>query len=330
MESICRTEQHNVGFNPSPRRIKALNNDAHEVKQKKGFSRFIDDARFWQQTYDALPDIMFIVDREFRIIRANKAACESLGSDVIGRKCFKLIYGVDDPVALCPACQVFHSNQPVKDEKKIHNLGNRWYEVSAYPIKDDHDFVWHSLHIFRDIDTSKNMESQLQELQIKDVLTGLHNRRHFNDIFQREFDLASRRMSGLVLLVLNLDSFKQVNNLFGHEFGDFVLTEFAHLLRGRVRKTDICARVGGEEFAILLPDADLTEGEMIARNIHSLAEQFIYNDGDKCQQVTVSIGLASFNENEPQTTDELLSFANQALFEAKESGRNRVEIYMSE
>ena len=86
MESICRTEQHNVGFNPSPRRIKALNNDAHEVKQKKGFSRFIDDARFWQQTYDALPDIMFIVDREFRIIRANKAACESLGPDVIGRK----------------------------------------------------------------------------------------------------------------------------------------------------------------------------------------------------------------------------------------------------
>ena len=327
MENICRTEQHNVGFSPSPRRIKALNNDTHEVKQKKGFSRFIDDARFWQQTYDALPDIMFIVDREFRIIRANKAAYESLGPDVIGRKCFKLIYGVDDPVALCPACQVFHSNQPVKDEKKIHHLGNRWYEVSAYPIKDDHDFVWHSLHIFRDIDTSKNMESQLQELQIKDALTGLHNRRHFNDIFQREFDLASRRMTGLVLLVLNLDSFKQVNNLFGHEFGDFVLTEFAHLLQGRVRKTDICARVGGEEFAILLPDADLTEGEMIARNIHSLAEQFIYNDGDKCQQVTVSIGLASFNENEPQTTDEFLSFANQALFEAKESGRNRVEIY---
>lgn len=101
----------------------------------------------------------------------------------------------------------------------------------------------------------------------------------------------------------------------------------AVLLQRRVRKTDICARISGEEFAILLPDADLIEGKMIAHNIHRLAEQFIYDDGNFSRQVTISIGVASFNEHAPQAMADLLLFAESALYEAKRAGRNRVCVY---
>jgi diguanylate cyclase (GGDEF)-like protein/PAS domain S-box-containing protein len=311
--------------NITPYIREANNNTA--VERKKGIARFIDDVRLWQQTFDASPDIMFIVDREFNIIRANLAARQDLGDDIIGKKCFKAMYGLDDPFSHCPACHVFQTNNPVNTEQKIFQLENRWFEVSAHPIKDDHGFVWQSLHIYRDITEKKEMSLKLEDIAIKDTLTGVYNRRHFNEIFQREFDLAFRRLSDLSILVLDLDFFKPLVKICGHSYGDLVLKEFADLLQTRIRKTDICARLRGDQFAILLPDADLDEGTMIARNIHSIAEQYVYEDQNNCRQITVTIGLAAINAHTPDSPEDMLAFAQMAMHEAKEEGGNRVGIY---
>ena len=288
----------------------------------KGIARFIDDARLWQQTFDASPDIMFIVDREFNIIRANLAARRELGEKIIGHKCFKTMYGLDDPFSHCPACEVFQTSKPVTTEQQIFQLNNRWFQVSAHPIKDDHDFVWQSLHIYRDITEKKEMTLKLAELEIKDTLTGVYNRRHFNEIFQREFDLAFRRLSDLSILVLDLDFFKPLVKICGHSYGDLVLKEFADLLQRRIRKTDICARLRGDQFAILLPDADLDEGTMIAKNIHAIAEQYVYEDKHNCRQITVTIGLAAINAHAPDSPEDMLAFAQMAMHEAKDEGGN--------
>ncbi len=306
--------------------IRQINNDK-AGEQKKGIARFIDDARLWQQTFDASADIMFIVDREFNIIRANHAAKKDLGDDIIGHKCFKTMYGLDDPFSHCPACRVFQTNNPVNNEQKIFQLENRWFDVSAHPIKDDHGFVWQCLHIYRDITDRKEMSLKLEELEIKDPLTGVYNRRHFNEIFKREFELAFRRLSDLSILVLDLDFFKPLVKICGHSYGDLVLKEFADLLQGRIRKTDICARLRGDQFAILLPDADLDEGTMIARNIHAIAEQNVYEDQDNCRQITVTIGLAAINAHTPDSTEDMLTYAQMAMHEAKDEGGNRVGIY---
>ncbi len=307
-------------------RIRETNKE-DEIKSKKGICRFIDDAGLWQQTFDASPDIIFIVDREFSIIRANLKARQELGEDIIGRKCFKIMYGIDDPFSHCPACRVFQTGVPVTIEQKILQLEDRWFAVSAHPITDEHGFVWQSMHLYRDITEQKEMSLKLKELEIKDTLTGVYNRRHFNEIFQREFDLAFRRLSDLSLLVLDLDFFKPLVKICGHSYGDLVLKEFADLLQNRIRRTDICARLRGDQFAILLPDADLDEGVMIAKNIHAIAEQNVYEDQDNCRQITVSIGLAAINAHAPDSTEDMLTFAQMAMHEAKDEGGNRVGIY---
>ena len=288
----------------------------------------IDDHHLWGTIFNAIEDIMVVIDRDFTIIHANRAAHECFGDKkVIGEKSFHLFDNSPQPVADCPICKVFHTGIKTSCSRKEKQLNGRSFLVTTCPIKDDHGFVWQTLQIYKDVSETKNLTSKLEELTITDTLTGLYNRRHFNEIFEREFYLAARRMTGLALLVINADNFKGVNAACGHTFADFVLSEMADLLLNRIRKTDICARISGEEFAILLPDADLIEGKMIAQNIHRVAEQFIYDDGNFSRQVTISIGVASFNEHGPQTMADLLLFAESALYEAKRAGRNRVCIY---
>lgn len=298
------------------------------VSEQSGHNRHIDATRLWQTTFDATDDIMVVIDRDFTIIHANRTALECFnGSKIIGEKSFRLFDNSPHPVANCPVCKVIHSGTKTVCSQQDKKLNNRWFSVSSCPIKDDHGFVWQVLQIFRDISENKTLRTKLEELEITDGLTGLYNRRHFNELFEREFYLAARRLTGLVTLVINIDNFKEVNASCGHTFADFVLQEMAILLQNRIRKTDICARISGEEFAILLPDADLIEGKMIAQNIHKVAEQFIYDDGNFSRQVTISIGVASFNEHAPRTMADLLSFAESSLFEAKRAGRNRVCVY---
>jgi len=271
---------------------------------------------------------MVVIDRDFTVVRANRAALDCFGEKkVIGEKSFQLFDNSPHPIADCPVCKAFHTGTKTLCERHESKFNDRCFSVTSCPMKDDHGFVWQILQIYRDVSEKKMLTTKLEELAITDGLTGLFNRRHFNEVFEREFYLAARRLTGLALLVINIDNFKEVNASCGHTFADFVLHEMAGLLQNRVRKTDICARISGEEFAILLPDADLVEGKMIAHNMHRVAEQFIYDDGTFSRQVTISIGVASFNEHSPQAMADLLLFAESALYEAKRAGRNRVCVY---
>jgi diguanylate cyclase (GGDEF)-like protein/PAS domain S-box-containing protein len=302
--------------------------DKERIKETPNPCRDIDNGRLWDTFFEAVDDIIIVVDRDFNITRANRVAVESFGDkDIIGEKSFRLFDNSSQPVADCPLCKVFHSGKPYQCKRQEKQLSNRWFSITSCPLKDDHGFVWHILQVYRDITENKNLNIKVEELEITDSLTGLYNRRHFNKIFEREFNLAARRLTGLVALVINIDNFKEVNASCGHSFADTVLQELAQLLQNRVRKTDICARISGEEFAILLPDADLVEGQMIAQNIHKVAEQYIYDDDIHSRQVTISIGVASFNEHKPQNQADLLSFAESALYEAKRAGRNQVCVY---
>jgi len=290
--------------------------------------KHIDEARLWEITFNAIDDIMVVIDRDFTVVRANRAALDCFGDKkVIGEKSFQLFDNSPHPTADCPICKVFHTGAKTLCERYESKFNDKCFSVTSCPMKDEHGFVWQILQIYRDVSEKRMLTTKLEELAITDSLTGLFNRRHFNEVFEREFYLAARRLTGLALLVINIDKFKEVNASCGHTFADFVLHEMAELLQNRVRKTDICARISGEEFAILLPDADLIEGKMIAHNIHRVAEQFIYDDGNLSRQVTISIGVASFNEHSPQAMADLLLYAESALYEAKRAGRNRVCVY---
>jgi diguanylate cyclase (GGDEF)-like protein len=181
--------------------------------------------------------------------------------------------------------------------------------------------------------SKKKIEKQnerLKELSITDGLTGLYNHRHFQNMLKREFAMVRRNSSDLSCFMIDLDYFKDVNDTFGHTFGDFVLQRFALLLKEAVRETDIVARYGGEEFALLLPHTSLEGALVLAEKFRKKAEECVYENDGHTKRVTASVGVASYGTHHPSASSELVSFADQALYRAKAEGRNQVRFYNEE
>jgi diguanylate cyclase (GGDEF)-like protein len=182
-------------------------------------------------------------------------------------------------------------------------------------------------------ESNRKIEKQnerLKELSITDGLTGLYNHRHFQNMLKREFAMVRRNSSDLACFMIDLDYFKDVNDTFGHTFGDFVLQRFAQLLKEAVRETDILARYGGEEFALLLPHTSLEGALVVAEKFRKKAEECVYENEGHTKRVTASVGVASYGTHHPSSSSDLVNFADHALYRAKAEGRNQVRIYNEE
>jgi len=166
---------------------------------------------------------------------------------------------------------------------------------------------------------------EIYQLATLDPLTGLYNRRHFLELFGRELQRSMRHRRPLSLLIVDLDHFKAINDCHGHVIGDAVLEQVGIALQAAVRREAIGARIGGEEFAIALPehepDAALAVSEQLRRAIETMPLQLT---GGPCT-VTVSIGVAAWRPGMRKTAD-LLRAADDALYRAKQAGRNRVVV----
>jgi diguanylate cyclase (GGDEF)-like protein len=171
----------------------------------------------------------------------------------------------------------------------------------------------------------KNRE--LQELAYYDPLTGLPNRRFFFEHASLIFEEVKRYEKPLSLLVMDIDHFKKINDTYGHDVGDVVLKTFAGVLRGIVRQSDICARFGGEEFVVLLPNTDLEGAKVLAERIRTTVAKNPVEHGSIVIVFTVSIGISQYRKG-MQNIDELIKEADIALYRAKEGGRNRVEVFI--
>jgi diguanylate cyclase (GGDEF)-like protein len=169
-------------------------------------------------------------------------------------------------------------------------------------------------------------EKELLVLATTDVLTALPNRRQFFSRLNEEFARVQRFNNQCCsVLMLDLDRFKQINDTYGHAIGDAVLQHFAQLTRKTVRDIDIAARVGGEEFAVILPGSDLAAARAWAERLRDILANTPLVQQGRIISVTVSIGAATMVSND-SNADQALVRADEALYRAKENGRNRVEI----
>jgi diguanylate cyclase (GGDEF)-like protein len=166
--------------------------------------------------------------------------------------------------------------------------------------------------------------SRVARLADRDELTDLANRRGFRDALTRELRRADRFGKPVALILTDLDDFKQVNDRYGHQVGDDVLRLFAEVLSDGAREVDLPARIGGEEFALLLPETDLAGGEQLAERLRrSLADRPLrLHDGHELS-VTASFGVASYPDSVSEA--ELQTAADAALYRAKAAGKNTVE-----
>ncbi|MBN2244806.1 MAG: GGDEF domain-containing protein, partial [Candidatus Aminicenantes bacterium] len=161
-----------------------------------------------------------------------------------------------------------------------------------------------------------------------DDLTGLYRRHVFERVLAREIERSRRFKHPLVVAMIDIDHFKKVNDSYGHAAGDILLKNIAFLISQNIRKIDCLARYGGEEFILLLPETNIKPGLGINEKLRKIVGEssFYLREGDPPCRVTISIGLASWQgAGKEGTAEKLLSTADRALYQAKNSGRNRVE-----
>lgn len=199
-----------------------------------------------------------------------------------------------------------------------------WVGVTVSLVRDLGGEPLYVLSQVQDISDRRKKASRLEYLIDHDFLTGLFNRRHFQQEVVREADRMSRQEARSAVLMIDLDNFKRVNDSLGHRAGDDLLKSVAGALRQRRRDTDILARVGGDEFAMLLPDADADQAHGMAEGIVKTISREVAVLNKQAIPMTASVGIALF-DGSPALA--VLELADLAMYEAKEAGRNRVAAY---
>jgi diguanylate cyclase (GGDEF)-like protein len=168
------------------------------------------------------------------------------------------------------------------------------------------------------------LHSELDQLATIDFLTGLPNRRRFMEQAEGEMARAARYKQPFAMAILDIDFFKKVNDQYGHSAGDAVLKTFGTVCRETLRDSDFVGRIGGEEFGILFPNTSLSEASKVLERLRSrISETAVAISGNRKINITASFGVAIVTEH-GDDVDPLFQLADQALYEAKESGRNRV------
>lgn len=272
------------------------------------------------------------VDRAHVATFINPAAEKMLGyapAEIVGNNLHALIHaqradGMPYDESACPIALTLADGQMrVREESVRRRDGSSFpVQMTVSPIREGGVGAG-AVVVFHDISALKEKEAALTWLATTDTLTGLANRRHFTALLEAEIQRWQRSGQPAALLMLDLDFFKRVNDTWGHAVGDEVLRHFATVLRGALRRIDVPGRVGGEEFAILLPDTSEEDALAAAERLRASVEASPAQTVGGSIPVTVSIGVTLFREGD-SGHEAPMQRADEALYRAKQSGRNCV------
>jgi diguanylate cyclase (GGDEF)-like protein/PAS domain S-box-containing protein len=230
-----------------------------------------------------------------------------------------------DPGAFLKRVMELYAMPTARDHSELELKDGRILERHSVGLHNDHDRYLGRVWFFRDITERKRVEAALRELAWRDQLTGEMSRGYFLSSATEELARAKRYRHPLAILVVDLDHFKRINDRYGHSAGDTVLITVCQRWREALREVDLLGRIGGEEFAILLPNSDREAAQKVAERLRAVvAEQPIRGLGEEIS-CTVSGGMAMV-DIDGGTINDALSRADDALYRAKCNGRNRMEM----
>lgn len=274
---------------------------------------------------DAIKDIMFseiyegiiIIDYKNRLIDYNSAA-QKIFSCLNKKNKGKDLSGIED-------CKKIIEHTKSTFEMKIIKDGRpKYYEFRVSPIKN-RDKVLGYVYFIMDTTKQRKILQYLSLMASYDSLTEVYNRRRLMEDAEREFLRTKRYGGNLSVLIIDIDSFKTINDQYGHLAGDKVLRSVAGIFKNRVRATDILGRYGGEEFIILLPQTTIENAFKIAENIRKQIENINIINDQQVIHVTVSIGVATYKCNH-ENIQQLINQADLSLYKAKNNGKNQTAV----
>ncbi len=308
---------------------------------------------YLQHILDTSTTQIWHFDKELKLVSLNKTAKENLRFPLeayIGKTLFDYFTHKEDAQFYHELdMQVIISGQPDLGRLDIFEApdGNTYYNkidripyycengdiagltVYTYDISEqkwaENNLREQRLLLENEINKRNAAEEELRRLAITDSLTGLHNRRHFLELADKEIMRSRRTTKAFSIIMFDIDHFKRINDTYGHQAGDQVLKTIALVCQEKLRQTDVIARYGGDEFFILLPEVDSSDANHVANEIRTLVagQEIIFEN--QSITVTISMGVAALSmEIEP--LDQILARADKALYRAKEAGRNRVKI----
>ena len=288
-----------------------------------------EDVKVLSQAVEQSPAVIVITDINGRIQYVNKKFIEITGyssQEVIDKNPRILNSGLLPSEFYENLWSTILSGNEWRGEfhNKKKNGEFYWESASISPIFDEAGNIEKLLAVKEDITQRKYLEEELQIQARIDVLTGINNRRFFMESVERELFRGIRYRYEYAFVMLDIDHFKKVNDNFGHHFGDAALKEVTKACSSILRETDIFGRIGGEEFAILLVETNFASALEIAERLRkSVEEVSLYYDNGVKVPLAISLGLTKYHGSE-DTINGLLIRSDKALYEAKESGRNKV------
>ena len=291
---------------------------------------------------ERMNDGVLVVNREHRILDINPAARQFVKASTpcTGKKIEQVLSEWQDIVHCCYSAddltsEIIERPQiPQYVEIRITYLRNRRQETTGklIVIRDITESYRNQLQLQQaneeltfQLNQIQKLRDQLKEQAIRDGLTGLFNRRYFEETLPAEITKAERAGTSLAIVLMDIDHFKKVNDTYGHLAGDLALKEFAKLLQTSIRKSDIACRYGGEEFIIAMPAKPITEAYQRAENIRLAVKEIMVEFDGRSFQITTSMGIDAFPDF-PGSQRELLKRVDQALYVAKANGRDRIEV----
>lgn len=205
-----------------------------------------------------------------------------------------------------------------QDLKKAFNLGA--FDYIKKPIDE--------LEVISRLNSAisfREQQRKLEKMAMKDGLTGLYNHRLILELFEKEYNKAKRNDKNIAFIMLDIDYFKNVNDSYGHRVGDEVLKGIANTIQKNSRKSDIVGRYGGEEFCAILPDISIDQANSVCERIRKVVERNTFKIGSNNINVTISIGICFKYSANNTNCEEMIIHADNALYRAKNTGRNRIE-----
>lgn len=264
------------------------------------------------------PEIVYVNDAFTRL--TGYTAGEALG------KTPRILQGPKtDPNARQRIRDALARNEPVRIEILNYSRTGQeyWLDLNIVPLRNDAGEVTHFAAIERDLTQRKHEEAQLFQLATTDALTGIHNRGYFLERARGEFMRAVRLGRPLAVIAFDVDQFKTINDAHGHAAGDKVLVRIVDTARTVLRQIDIFGRIGGEEFALVLPEVPMTEALSMAERLRATIGRTPFTIGAKKLSVTASFGVSERRAADT-AIEALLARADRALYAAKTAGRNTV------